>query len=92
MKGSAITGPVGKEAAELWPVCFTSSLAEILQRTNEHSSVSPPTPVSSCKVLFVRGSRLELFSCTSHIASRIQWAYLTHKSKISFQEYWAVQR
>ena len=22
MKGSAITGPVGKEAAELWPVCF----------------------------------------------------------------------
>ena len=21
MKGSAITGPVGKEAAELWPVC-----------------------------------------------------------------------
>jgi hypothetical protein len=23
MKGSAITGPVGKEAAELWPVCQT---------------------------------------------------------------------
>ena len=23
MKGSAITGPVGKEAAELWPVCTT---------------------------------------------------------------------
>ena len=23
MKGSAITGPVGKEAAELWPVRFT---------------------------------------------------------------------
>lgn len=22
MKGSAITGPVGKEAAELWPVSF----------------------------------------------------------------------
>ena len=22
MKGSAITGPVGKEAAELWPVCL----------------------------------------------------------------------
>ncbi len=22
MKGSAITGPVGKEAAELWPVCY----------------------------------------------------------------------
>jgi len=25
MKGSAITGPVGKEAAELWPVCSTPS-------------------------------------------------------------------
>ena len=23
MKGSAITGPVGKEAADLWPVCCT---------------------------------------------------------------------
>jgi large subunit ribosomal protein L23e len=23
MKGSAITGPVGKEAAELWPVSLT---------------------------------------------------------------------
>lgn len=23
MKGSAITGPVGKEAAELWPVCYS---------------------------------------------------------------------
>lgn len=27
MKGSAITGPVGKEAAELWPVCTTLSTA-----------------------------------------------------------------
>ena len=28
MKGSAITGPVGKEAADLWPVCAAlSSLA-----------------------------------------------------------------
>jgi len=25
MKGSAITGPVGKEAAELWPVSFIPS-------------------------------------------------------------------
>ena len=25
MKGSAITGPVGKEAAELWPVSATAS-------------------------------------------------------------------
>lgn len=27
MKGSAITGPVGKEAAELWPVRPTLSLS-----------------------------------------------------------------
>jgi ribosomal protein L14 len=26
MKGSAITGPVGKEAAELWPVSFINAL------------------------------------------------------------------
>ena len=26
MKGSAITGPVGKEAAELWPVSLLSSM------------------------------------------------------------------
>ena len=26
MKGSAITGPVGKEAAELWPVLNTTSI------------------------------------------------------------------
>ena len=28
MKGSAITGPVGKEAAELWPVCHIARLAK----------------------------------------------------------------
>ena len=30
MKGSAITGPVGKEAAELWPVrlCFSTGMIE----------------------------------------------------------------
>lgn len=27
MKGSAITGPVGKEAAELWPVCCNPPLS-----------------------------------------------------------------
>ena len=26
MKGSAITGPVGKEAAELWPVCSCTTI------------------------------------------------------------------
>lgn len=29
MKGSAITGPVGKEAAELWPVSFVPLQATI---------------------------------------------------------------
>ena len=33
MKGSAITGPVGKEAAELWPVSFS-----------RHKRRSPFTP------------------------------------------------
>lgn len=28
MKGSAITGPVGKEAAELWPVSFDNACVE----------------------------------------------------------------
>lgn len=47
MKGSAITGPVGKEAAELWPV---SILIPILVRVlTNNSSVSLPTPVSLCK-------------------------------------------
>ena len=27
MKGSAITGPVGKEAAELWPVSYPIPLS-----------------------------------------------------------------
>ena len=30
MKGSAITGPVGKEAAELWPVSEIISLGYFL--------------------------------------------------------------
>jgi hypothetical protein len=50
MKGSAITGPVGKEAAELWPVRHIPPFHAILQYTNEHvNSVSLPTPVLSCK-------------------------------------------
>jgi large subunit ribosomal protein L23e len=50
MKGSAITGPVGKEAAELWPVrdIFNPDMQATLE-TNTYSSVSPPTPVLSCK-------------------------------------------
>jgi hypothetical protein len=48
MKGSAITGPVGKEAAELWPVSPSSSLYALL-KANYMNSVSPPTLVSSCE-------------------------------------------
>jgi large subunit ribosomal protein L23e len=29
MKGSAITGPVGKEAAELWPVSYNFTLPSL---------------------------------------------------------------
>ena len=32
MKGSAITGPVGKEAAELWPVSATLSTSTLVPR------------------------------------------------------------
>ena len=48
MKGSAITGPVAKEAAELWPVRITPS--DHSRQTDLTSSVSRPTPVSSCEV------------------------------------------
>lgn len=34
MKGSAITGPVGKEAAELWPVSSPCRLSAIPPRTD----------------------------------------------------------
>jgi hypothetical protein len=34
MKGSAITGPVGKEAAELWPVSSPLLLSHSLHTTN----------------------------------------------------------
>lgn len=47
MKGSAITGPVGKEAAELWPVC--SPCLPLVWCHADDDSVLPPTPVLSCK-------------------------------------------
>lgn len=49
MKGSAITGPVGKEAAELWPVSSLSILNIRAHANMAIRSVLPPTPVSSCK-------------------------------------------
>lgn len=46
MKGSAITGPVAKEAAELWPVCLSGvRLHYITTLANNVHSVSRPTPV-----------------------------------------------
>ena len=44
MKGSAITGPVGKEAAELWPVSRTLTLFDVhkansIQRIASNSGV-----------------------------------------------------
>jgi len=52
MKGSAITGPVGKEAAELWPVSVDVGRGCCWQHeTDEPYSVSPPTLVLSCKVV-----------------------------------------
>ena len=50
MKGSAITGPVAKEAAELWPVRASTRATAPLNAND--ASVSPPTPVSSCEVSF----------------------------------------
>ena len=63
MKGSAITGPVGKEAAELWPVrdIFHLDMQGTL-KTNTYCSVLPPTPVLSCK-----------FSYQSKEGSTRQW-------------------
>ena len=35
MKGSAITGPVGKEAAELWPVRGTQTISGSITKTKQ---------------------------------------------------------
>ena len=52
MKGSAITGPVGKEAAELWPVSCSSDLVHVGPSTN--------TCVTAyCQQLGCRDVRLE---------------------------------
>lgn len=45
MKGSAITGPVGKEAAELWPVSGSKKLGASLWLTTSFS-VLPATLAS----------------------------------------------
>lgn len=49
MKGSAITGPVGKEAAELWPVSNAAIILSCFPLTQ--FSVLRATLVSSCKVV-----------------------------------------
>lgn len=45
MKGSAITGPVGKEAAELWPVSYPADCQRLGSILTVPNSVSPPTLV-----------------------------------------------
>lgn len=40
MKGSAITGPVGKEAAELWPVSHPSSSSLVYQLVGKNMLIS----------------------------------------------------
>lgn len=52
MKGSAITGPVGKEAAELWPV-FTALPIVLFNLANKH--------LAYCKQLGCRDVRM--FKC-----------------------------
>jgi hypothetical protein len=50
MKGSAITGPVGKEAAELWPVrCPLLENLFQIRLITRLNSVSRQTLVSSCE-------------------------------------------
>lgn len=64
MKGSAITGPVGKEAAELWPVSSSPSFRLTFTVLTPLPSVLPATPVSSCKVLACeRESRKDKRAC-----------------------------
>lgn len=55
MKGSAITGPVGKEAAELWPVSRVPIVVFGLLLTP--FSVSQATPVSSCEMVQLSDAR-----------------------------------
>lgn len=65
MKGSAITGPVGKEAAELWPVSVFLKLKDGFSINMHSSSVLPATPVSSCKeacFFITKGRDFFLFS------------------------------
>ena len=70
MKGSAITGPVAKEAAELWPVRCAVSEGGIFWLTD--LSVSPRTPVSSCKVSFFCFSNIYGSTGTAKMHLRVE--------------------
>lgn len=89
MKGSAITGPVGKEAAELWPVSFSTlsaySIRGAISADTPHS-VLPATPVSSCKAFFAWGL-LYRFSRGEnkggvHLVARVHTIRLLHGSEM----------
>ena len=70
MKGSAITGPVAKEAAELWPVRCAVSEGGVFWLTD--LSVSPRTPVSSCKVSFFCFSNIYGSTGTAKMHLRVE--------------------
>ena len=70
MKGSAITGPVAKEAAELWPV--RCAVCERGKFWLIGPSVSPRTPVSSCKVSFFCFSNIYGSTGTAKMHLRVE--------------------
>lgn len=53
MKGSAITGPVGKEAAELWPVSATYNMFS--SRESAYPNISSPAYCQQLRCRHVRG-------------------------------------
>ncbi len=59
MKGSAITGPVGKEAAELWPVRSTISPSSN-EETNLDTAYRKQLWCRHVKGLFFRGLGMEM--------------------------------
>lgn len=70
MKGSAITGPVAKEAAELWPV-RCAAFGETKPWLTRFS-VLRRTPVSSCKVSFFCFSNIYGSTGTAKMHLRVE--------------------
>lgn len=81
MKGSAITGPVGKEAAELWPVRSLSYSCNNIY-PNYFCSVLPLTLVSSCKGLSFGGFMAGCSRYCIIVHSDSKW---THTNKLEWK-------